>query len=299
MNYTRDEIKAGLMVVISVGILIFFLVAVTGLDLFKETKEYKVLLKHTGGVVVGSLVRYGGLEVGKVTRVEIQEHDHHYVEIGIKVAAATPIKTDSKAFLSSIGLLGDYYIEISSGSIEAELLPPGSIIHSRETTQFSQLAQPVEELSVKLQELIDRLSDMMNDQSRLHVASMIATMDSMLSGNLQNINAIMENLRLTSFHFQKMSAHARELLVDDDVQFESTWKNVDETVVQLQKLTEELQKTAVNLNNVVSARDQNLSVILEQIEHTTRNLETFTRNIKDRPWNLIRKSEPEPRKMPK
>lgn len=298
MNYTRDEIKAGLMIVISGLVLALFIIAVSGLDLMRNTKEYKVLLRHSGGVVVGSLVRYGGLEVGKITQVKISGEDQQFVEFTLKVDEATPVKLDSKACLSSIGLLGDYYMEISAGSPDSEPLPPGGIILSKETTQFTQLAEPVEELSARLQTLIDRLSDLINDQSRQHVASMIATLDTMLSGNAENINEIVENLRITSAQFQKMSGYVERMLDDEDVQFESTWKNVDETVIQLQILTEELQKTAVNLNNVVSARDQNLSVILERIEQTTHNLESFTRNIKDRPWNLIRKSEPKPRKLP-
>lgn len=297
MDYTRNEIKAGLMVVISGIILVAFIFAISGLELLKKTKDYKVLLQHTGGVVVGSLVRYGGMEVGKVSAVKIAEPDHSYLEIGIRINAKTPVKTDSEAYLSSVGLLGDFYIEISPGSPQAPELPEGSQIKSRETAQFTQLTQPVEELSLKMQSLIDRINDLINDQSRQHIASMIATMDTMLIYNVKNVNQIMTNLNRTTAHFEKISGQIEKVVANENINVEETYKNIDQLVLETQALTRELKETTTTLNQMLVARDQNLAEILRNMESTTENLEQFTRHIKDRPWNLIRKSDPKPRKL--
>lgn len=299
MNYTRDEIKAGLMIVCSLIIFIFFVVTISGLELFQTTKEYSVLLKHTQGVVVGSLVRYGGLEVGKVTQLSISESNSSHIEIRLKIDEKIPIKKDSEAFLSSIGLLGDYYIEISSGSPNFSDLLPGGQINGRETPQFTQLTEPVEEISARLQILIDRISDLMNDQSREHVASMISTLDSLLKGNSQNVNEIMNNLNATTAHFEKMSQNLNQMFANEKLPIDTTWRSIDKTILQLQELTAQLQQTALNLNQVVISRDQNLAVILENVELMTKNLQTFTQNIKSRPWSLIRKAEQKPRALPK
>jgi len=297
MNYTRNEIKAGLMVVISAIILVLLIFAISGLELLQSTKDYKVLLKHTGGVVVGSLVRYGGMEVGKVSVVKIADADHSFLEIGVRIAAKTPIKTDSEAFLSSVGLLGDFYIEISPGSLQAPELPAGSQIKSRETAQFTQLTQPVEEIGLKLQTLIERTNDLINDQSRQHIASMIATMDSVLILNAKNVNEIMTNLNQTTAHFEKISGQIEKIVANENINIEKTYKNIDELVLQTRNLTRELQQTSANLNQMLVSRDQNLAELLHNEEKTTENLEQFTQTIKDRPWNLIRKSEPKPREL--
>ncbi|MBN2092051.1 MCE family protein [candidate division KSB1 bacterium] len=297
-NYTRDEVKAGLMVVISGFILVVFIFFISGLNLGKKTKIYAVKLKHTGGVVVGSLVRYGGMEVGKITEVQISEPDNTYLEMKIEVDDKTPIKVDSKAFLSALGLLGDYYIEISPGTINAPDLPPGSHIPSQETTQFTQLTEPFEDMSAKLQNLIDRINDLLNDNSREHVSSMIASMDSILVGNIGNINGIMYNLKETTANFQRISHQLDQMLNNENIQIEETWKTLNRTIEEVQLLTQELQKTTGNLNQMVVSSDQNLTTILNDLEQTTRNLNQFSQQIKEQPWSLIRKSSPKPRELP-
>jgi len=298
MNYNRNEIKAGLMVFCCFLIFITFIILISGLDLMKSTKVYHLHLKHTGGVVVGSLVRYAGLEVGKVTQVRVSEQDETEIKVGIQIDSKIPVKTDSEAYLSALGLLGDYYIEISPGSAQATELPAGSLIPSRETTQFTQLTKPVEEISAKLQVLIDGLNDLLNDQSREHVASMIASMDSILVGNIQNINAIMGNLTATTHDFQQITKNLNTLFSNKDLKIDSTWSSINQTVLQLKALTEQLQGTAATLNKVLITRDQNLANILENVEQTTENLEKFAETIKDRPWSIIRKSSPPERKLP-
>jgi len=298
MNYTRNEIKAGLMVIGSGILFILFIVIISGLEITRSMKNYTIFLKHTGGVVVGSLVRYGGMEIGKVTRVEISDKDNSFIEIDVKIDEKAPVKTDSEACLSAVGLLGDYYIEISAGSPEAPELPSGSIIKSRETTQFTQLTQPVEEISARLQVLIDRFNDLINDQSRQHVASMIASLDTLLTGNVQNINEIMNNLNATTADFQKISFNLNRLIENNDLKIDSTWNMINQTVLELHQLALQLQTATAHLNQVVQARDENLAAILEKVEQTTDNLEKFSKIIKDQPWSLIRKSAPPPRPLP-
>lgn len=298
INYTRDEVKAGLMVVISGFILVIFIFFISGLNFGKQTKVYTIKLKHTGGVVIGSLVRYGGMEVGKVIEVHISEPDYTFLEMKVEVDAKTPVKVDSKAFLSALGLLGDYYIEISPGTLSAPELPPGSQISSQETTQFTQLTEPFEEISVKLQNLIDRISDLLNDNSRGHVSSMLASMDSILAGNIGNINGIMYNLKETTVNFQRISHQLDQLLNNENMQIEETWKNLNKTITEIQLLTQELQKTTSHLNQMVVSSDQNLTTILSDLEQTTRNLNQFSQQIKEQPWSLIRKSSPKPRELP-
>ncbi len=297
-NYTTDEVKAGLMVVISGFILVVFIFFISGLNLGKKTKIYAVKLKHTGGVVVGSLVRYGGMEVGKITEVQISEPDNTYLEMKIEVDDKTPIKVDSKAFLSALGLLGDYYIEISPGTLTAPELPPGSPIPSQETTQFTQLTEPFEDMSVKLQDLIDRINDLLNDNSREHVSSMLSSMDSILAGNVGNINGIMSNLKETTANFQRISQQLDLMINNDNIQIEETWKTLNRTIEEVHLLTQELQKTTGNLNQMVVSSDQNLTTILNDLEQTTRNLNQFSQQIKEQPWSLIRKSSPKPRELP-
>jgi ABC-type transporter Mla subunit MlaD len=50
-----------------------------------------------------------------------------------------PVKADSEVFINTIGLLGDYYLEISTGTPDSPDLPPGSEINSMEIASINEM----------------------------------------------------------------------------------------------------------------------------------------------------------------
>ena len=79
------------------------------------TVSHRAYFKFAGGVQPGAPVRYGGLAVGKVTRVRVDPGNSTRIEIDIAVDNDAPLKTDSVAKISTLGPLTDNYIEISTG----------------------------------------------------------------------------------------------------------------------------------------------------------------------------------------
>ena len=112
MEYRSNEIKAGCMVIGGVILFIVFLIVISGLDLFKSTHIYFARFKYTSGIEEGSLVRYGGMEVGRVKQAQIAPDNNSLIEFELEVDANVPVKKDSKAIITSIGIMGEYYIEI-------------------------------------------------------------------------------------------------------------------------------------------------------------------------------------------
>ena len=149
MEYRSNEIKAGCFVGISIILLIATLFVVSGLDLFKSTKIYHVRFKYTGGIEVGSIVRYGGMEVGTIKEVRIADDDNSRIDFVIEIAENVPVKEDSKVFITSIGIMGEYYIEISTGSANSKLVPPGSLLNSKDITPLMMLTDTVDELTAQ------------------------------------------------------------------------------------------------------------------------------------------------------
>jgi phospholipid/cholesterol/gamma-HCH transport system substrate-binding protein len=80
MEYRSNEIKAGCFVGISIILLIATLFVVSGLDLFKSTKIYRARFNYTSGIEMGSIVRYGGMEVGTIKEVKIADDDNSRIE---------------------------------------------------------------------------------------------------------------------------------------------------------------------------------------------------------------------------
>src|SRR3989442_8903148 len=122
MPRSREEVKVGWVVILAGILLLASLVFVGGVNLLRKKKvTYTTYFKFAGGIEPGSLVRFGGLKVGSVQAEEIDPGDSTRIRVRLFVAAKTPIRTNSKARISTLGFLGENYVEVSAGNPRVEI----------------------------------------------------------------------------------------------------------------------------------------------------------------------------------
>ena len=206
-----------------------------GLNLFREKKvEYTTYLKFAGGLDPGSLVRFGGLKVGTVATAEIDRNDTTRIRVDLKVKHGTPIRTDSQARISSLGFLGENYLEISAGTRDAPLLPPGSVIPSAEIVQIADVINNANNVTVNANKLVTDLD-----------ARVLALSDN-ISELVKNLNDVVspENRE----HFHSLLANADEMLKDDR-------PKLDRTLSNMEVVTAKLSPTLDNVNVTIAKTD--------------------------------------------
>jgi phospholipid/cholesterol/gamma-HCH transport system substrate-binding protein len=83
---------------------------------FGSKMKISAVFKNVGGLKLGNLVRYAGVTVGSVDKIQIISDTSVKVIINLDVNASQFIKIDSKAIISTEGLLGSKYIKITPGA---------------------------------------------------------------------------------------------------------------------------------------------------------------------------------------
>jgi len=300
MSYKSNEIKVGAMLIVTVAIFVVFLVAVFGIDYGKETKQYFTYLKYVGGIKTGSLVKYNGMDVGKVEDVKLPGNDEgdNRILLTLSVATTTPVRQNSLAYLTSIGIMTDKHIEISPGTQEVGLLESGSFMESKEVMGFTQMAEPLGELSNTADELMSRLADVFNDENRAHVASMLAEFDNVVSVGSENIIHMMANVDSLTSSLASISREMEGMLQDNRGNLDSTIANIEQATQETTELISDLRTTLAQMSVMMSNNGANFAEIMENFQYASQNLEEFSRIIKERPWLLVRKSAPPERKLP-
>jgi phospholipid/cholesterol/gamma-HCH transport system substrate-binding protein len=88
-----------------------------GLGRQHAVDTYQAFIQESvAGLNVDAPVKYLGVDVGKVDRIEIDPQNSRQVRLRFLIDRGTPIKRDSLAVLKSQGLTGIAYVELSGGS---------------------------------------------------------------------------------------------------------------------------------------------------------------------------------------
>jgi phospholipid/cholesterol/gamma-HCH transport system substrate-binding protein len=129
-------------------------------QLFKKKLEYETSFTDVQGLGVGSSVRMGGVDIGRITKVGYPE-DKSDRRIHVKMAVLSDewqrIKVDSVATIEGKGLLGDKMMVISIGSANQASLPPGGHIASKEAEDLTGMIQKFSDLPGKAENVLSNL----------------------------------------------------------------------------------------------------------------------------------------------
>ncbi len=296
MDFQANEVKVGATIFFGATFLIIFLIAIFGISFGEETNEYQIYLNYIGGIDRGSLVKYGGMDVGTVSEIALPDNEKSGIGLKIKVTQKAPVRIDSEAFVTSIGLMADQHIEISSGTPGAPLLEPGSVLRSKEVLNFMQMAEPLSEVSDQLQEMMDGLNALLGDKNRRHFSSMMANMDSLSNEGRKSFVKVSTNLETLTDRFVAASKSLDELIARGGL--EKSLENVETTTEEARLLITEIQNLVREFQGVISSNGTSIVDIMENFQFASQNLAEFTRIVKERPWLLVRKAAPPERKMP-
>ncbi len=102
----RDEVKAGIVIAISLVVLAGLIVGVSGVSLWERYDRYTVGLRSATGLEPGMPVRLGGLKVGKVLSLRIPPEDRARVEVTLGVRAGDRHPAGHLGHRRDLGTLG-------------------------------------------------------------------------------------------------------------------------------------------------------------------------------------------------
>ncbi len=270
----------GIFVIVMLAILFAMLYRITG----KETGavSYYVVFSDITGIKDGSIVTYGGYQIGQVDSVKpVFEQSKTRYKLTLMVKGDWRIPMDSSAQIITPGLISDQQIEISEGQSKT-FLEPGEIIPSEEAVDMMELVNSVgtelnkvipnlaTDISALLKNLnhsAEQIAKMMNETNRQHVDSMF-----------RNADEASENLAKLASGFDRVNSKLDEILSRSHSIIASNDEDIRHSVVELRKAID-----------VVST---NIHSIMYNFESSSRNMNEFTRQLRDNPSAIISSKPP-------
>ncbi len=316
MSSKGEQVWVGLFVLIAAALLIGTALSVAG-TFSRGSIPHRSYFKFAGGLEPGTAVRYGGMKAGSVQGVRVDPNDSTRIEVDFNVGRNIPLKTDSVAKISTLGPLGDNYVELTTGTRRAPLAQPGSVVKSAETVNFSDLGdmvgnlepmvqQVLQKLNQRLDELqvtVARANDLLNDRNRANVSASLANVSAMVAEDRPKIAGTLDNVQTVSARLAPLLDDLKKTMAEAN----DTLGHIDAVVLEnrqdLRTSVAELRQTLFTASAVVDQIDQtldynadNIDQTLENIRITTQHLRDLTEALKRRPYTLIRAVSPKERK---
>ncbi len=158
----ETEIKVGLFLTVGLMLLVLAILFLGGADsIFTRYNRYDIHYPSVEGLMPGSKVMLGGVNVGVVKGVSFDpEKSDIRVDITVKRDFSRWIRADTSAEIATLGMLGDKYIALTSGSSNLPELPPEGTIPAKESRDLSQFLNKGDNLVITMTKIagsVDRL----------------------------------------------------------------------------------------------------------------------------------------------
>lgn len=302
------------MVIIAAVLFLSALVFVGGVNLLRKKKvTYTTYFRFAGGLEPGTFVRFGGLKVGTVQEAHIDPEDSTRIRVTLQVAAGTPVRANSKARISSLGFLGENYVEVSPGTRDAALLPPGGEIPGLEIVQLAEVFNNVNNITVNANRLVNDLDDkflvianstnqLINNlnsavsaENRQHLQAALANADAMLAESRPRLKAALVNIESASAKLGPTIENANQTITQTKTLagnmnsvVEENRRELRDALVRLHDSLADARRLMADIDDALMNNRANLDETLENVRATSQNLKQFTDAIKQRPFSLIR-----------
>ncbi len=284
-------IAVGAFVILAVGLLIVFIAIISGREPQTETRRYEVVFTGSvSGLDVGSDVRYLGVKVGKVVSIRLVPDKPREVSVIIEVDGSVPIYGNTIAKLKLQGITGISMIELSKEGPGREPLgeyAPGGLPRIKAAdSDLEKLAQNLPELLDSADEVMDRITDVLNDQNIARFGNIMRELEQ-ASEALPDVVA---RLDATLREYQQTAEATRPGLV----QVLARLNEVAEELEAITRRTDELYAhNSAALNSALSSGGQDIERLLEESRYLLAEVRRLTRRIEENPALLV--SQPVPR----
>lgn len=294
-----QEVKVGLLAVVSLAMFYFGFNFLKGSDFFSSTHKYQVIYDNIDGLTPSNPIRINGLSIGRVKSIEILQDQRNKLLVTVEVNKDIRVTQGSRAFLVDDGLLGGKMIQLSINPGKPLLEDGGMLVSARE----SGLSALIREKTLPVLNNVDSLTYQLN-----RIVSQFDQTGVILNKTLGNANAAVGTLGLTVSEnraaLQTTLANVNRLsssLIETEKQLKPILTKADSFADSLQSL--QLKQTLASVNKTVDGLQTILTNInkgqgslgklasdegfYRNVNNTTASLEKLLTDLRENPKRYV------------
>ena len=250
------ETKVGAFFLASIVILGLLILKVEKFDIggAGSNRKASIQFDQVAGLGLQGAVRVAGVKVGEVSAISL---DGGKAKVGISLEGKVPLYKNATATLSSIGILGEKYIDLNPGTPDAGLLVSGGSIASKNGASLDTLMETLQKVGDNVQGVTYALNKSIGgeegraklDEIVNNIRELTGEFRAMAQENHEGINQTVANM-------QAITGDLRDKLPELAQRFDDMGKHLDEMIQEnrpeLKGTIEDVHKLAVNFEGTAS-----------------------------------------------
>lgn len=227
MNNNRQYLMVGLFVVIATTLLVVVWLWFSASNRKTYNVYETVFNEPVDGITTNSVIKYNGVEVGKVRDIQLDNKNPRNVIVHLNILENIPINNETYAMMKPQGVTGMSFIDLrfpksstSTTNLTPHNSPPYPKIMSRPSLMFS-LTEQAQSLTNNVQDISSQVKILLAEDNIEHVSNILANLDKLsaslasksvkIEQGLDTLLVVLQNIRVNSIKLSSTFDHLDEL----------------------------------------------------------------------------------------
>lgn len=321
------EVKVGALILVAIALLVGFMLLLGDVSCEDRVDMY-VDLPNSGDLKTGAPVKINGVTVGKVAAVDLwggrPDPDHAnkrvFVRATIRITtqALAMLHTDARFQISTVGVLGEKYVEIDPGTPDKPNLTAGALVDGKGGMRLDLMGDDATILLTDIKAIIhDNRDDIREIVVKLR--DILGRADEVIVENREDLREVVANLKSTSAALARATGNGddiRQVITNLNGLIERLDKGIAPTLAEapvavrkFSGLVDNADRFVAELAAVVAGGRGDFLTALANIRLVAQNLKdgkgtvgailsdreiyddvvAFLKDVKRHPWKLLMK----------
>jgi ABC-type transporter Mla subunit MlaD len=298
MQILRSEVRTGLLVIVTLGLVVGVVLYLSSPGLFKPLKFFRVYFDNAAGVKPGAPVMLAGRKIGTVAEIQspVPLNDRPEMKLNYEAMVRVQVASDSQIYkettvsMRSFGLLAELVIDFTNGNPNSGLAEANEKFVGVRSPDLGEVGPLIiQKLEPALKQSEATLAEL---QKTSHNLTLLTAKDAVLTSALKNFQEVGANFKGIT---EKGGGIDTTLVKVHEAlnRVQNVLLNVQNITLQLQK-DDNLQKTLANfdassakLKVILDSLDKTLKSALPRIDLIVSDVGQMTDKLKRQPWRVI------------
>ncbi len=276
MRGLTTELKVGLFAVLVIAILTFLTFRVGGLYWLKdEGNRHFILFKNIAGLDEKTKLKIAGVDSGFIEKIELETG---LAKVTIRVSRGVKLYSDAGASIKATGLLGDKYLEVTTGSAEPQLKNGDMIRNTVEVVDVDDMVRKLSAVSEDISTLITSLNEALGTEEAkrslretvTNLRHVTANLNETIVANDRKLRNVLDDIRTLTASLNEIVDKNKEpinVAVGNLRDFSASLKtDGPDLVANLSQASRELKEMVVENKPAVKDTFESFNRITKQIE---------------------------------